>query len=225
MKYQIMCMILSFVSNFIKKFNESMDMMQLKKLSDYTFYIAEKIILNYENLLPFYIKFYEEMVKEEIKMANISSDDKVLHIGCGSIPATSIIIAKETEATIIAIDIDSYSSQKAKQFIKRNTKLNNIIIKNADGAEYPTAEFDTILISDGVKKLYNVLQNIAKTLRKNTNVIFRITILNNENFKLDDYNLTSIFKIKEIKTHKSYGNLSSILLMKNKSINSVKEDL
>ncbi len=224
MKYQVMIIILTFISNFLKNFNESMNMIKLKKIGDYTFYLAEKIILNYNQLIPFYIKFYEEMVKEEIKMANISSDDRVLHIGCGSIPATSIIIAKETGANIIAIDVDSNSSQKAKQFIKQNTKLNNIIIKNADGAEYPAAEFDTILISDGVKKLYNILQNISESLRKNTKVIFRITILNNENFKLDDYNLSSIFEIKEIKTHKSYGKLSSILLMKIKSINSVKDD-
>lgn len=215
---------LTFISNFLKNFNESMNMNKLKKLGDYIFYLAEKLILNYEKLIPFYIKFYDEMVIGEIKMATISSDDKILHIGCGSIPATSIIIAKETGANIIAIDIDSYSSQKAKKFIKQNTKLNNIIIKNADGAEYSTAEFDTILISDGVKKLYNILQNISESLRKNTKVIFRITILNNENFKLDDNNLASIFAIKEIKTHKSYGKLSSVLLMKINSINSVKDD-
>jgi precorrin-6B methylase 2 len=219
-----MSKILTFISNFLKNFNESMNMNKLKKLGDYTFYLAEKIILNYKKFIPFYMKFYEEMVIEEIKMANISSDDKILHIGCGSIPATSIIIAKETGANIVAIDIDPYSSQKAKQFIKQNTKLNNIIIKNADGAEYSTAEFDTILISDGVKKLYNILQNISESLRKNTKVIFRITILNNENFKLIDNNLASIFEIKEIKTHKSYGKLSSVLLMKINSINSVKYD-
>ena len=219
-----MSQILTLISNFLKNFNESMNMIELKKLGDYTFYLAEKIILNYKKLIPFYIKFYEEIVKEEIKMANISSDDKILHIGCGSIPATSIIITKETGANIIAIDIDSYSSQKAKQFIKQNKNLKNILIKNADGAEYSTAEFDTILISDGVKKLYNILKNISESLRKNTKVIFRITILNNENFKLDDHNLSSIFEIKEIKTHKSYGNLSSILLRKIKSINSVKDD-
>lgn len=211
--------LVTFIFKFLRNFNKCMDMGKLKKFTDYSFYIIEKIIFNFNIFIPFYFKFYEEMVNEEIKMANISSNDKILHIGCGSIPITSIIIAEKTRAKITALDIDYNSAQKAKQLVKKNTRLINIDIKKADGAEYPTSEFDIILVSDGVKKLYDILYNIGASTSKNVKVIFRKTISNNKNFNLDEHNLSKFLKIKEIRTHKSYGNLSSILLLKIKSNN------
>lgn len=205
---------LNFIYKFLRDFNKSMNMAKLKKITDYNFYILEKIILHFNRFIPFYFKFYEEMVNEEIKMADISSNDKILHIGCGPIPATSIIIAEKTSAQIKAIDIDYNSVQKAKKVIKQYIKSKNIDIKNADGANFPISDFDIILVSDGVNKLYKILYSIGVSSNKNVKVIFRKTILDNKNYNLERDDLPKFFKIKEIKTHKSYGNLSSILLLK-----------
>ena len=55
----------------------------LKNLLAFLFVIFEKIASNFEIISRNYIEIYHDVVKEEIKLANIFPNDKVLVIGCG----------------------------------------------------------------------------------------------------------------------------------------------
>ena len=83
---------------------DKFDVIAFKKIVDYLFTFSEKIIIHYPRILPFYIDYYDDIIDNEIQIAQITSETKILHIGCGSIPASIILLAKKTGAIISAED-------------------------------------------------------------------------------------------------------------------------
>ena len=90
----------------------------LKSFIDYAYIILEKIAYSFDILSSNYLQLYDELVEKEIKMAQISNKSNILIIGCGSLPATTILISIKTKANIISIDYDKKAIQKANNFIK-----------------------------------------------------------------------------------------------------------
>ena len=204
----------SFLFNFLKQSNKFFDMDKFKKFSAIIFIIFEKTVVNLDKLLPLYMRFYEEMVNDEIKIANISKEKKLLHIGSGPVPATLIIISQKTNADLTGVDIDKRSVKKSKRILKKYYASLDIKIIKKDGADLDFKDYDIILISDGVSNINQILKNIYKSVGKKTQIIFRKTIPDKENFRFNEEFLNKNFKIEKIKTHSSYGELSSIFLSK-----------
>lgn len=203
-----------FLFNFLKQSNKFFDMDKFKKFSAIIFIIFEKTVVNLDKLLPLYMRFYEKMVNDEIKIANISKEKKVLHIGSGPVPATLLIISRKTNADLTGIDIDEKSVEKSKIILKKHYASLDIKIIKKDGVDLDFKDYDIILISDGVTNINQILKNIYKSADKKTQIIFRKTISDKENFRFNEEFLNKNFKIDKIKTHSSYGELSSIFLSK-----------
>ena len=63
-------------------------------------------------------------MENEITIAKISNKDKILHVGCGPIPATSIFIVKKTNADVTSIDknLQSIKLEKGETKIEKKTR-------------------------------------------------------------------------------------------------------
>jgi hypothetical protein len=203
-----------FIYRFLKNFSNSMDMHSLKKLSDSSFILGEKILVNFPFFIEYYTRFYKEMVENEIQMTNITSKDNILHIGCGPIPATSILISEKTGAKVVAIDKALKSVKKAEYLVKNYFKSDNLEVICADGLVFPTKDFDVIILSDGINKLDEILSNISKMINCDTRIIFRKNIYSPDDLNEDNFSLARFFQVKKVCNHKSYGYLSSVLLLK-----------
>jgi precorrin-6B methylase 2 len=116
------------------------------------------------------MKLHEPSVKKEIAMADLSPTDTVLHIGCGAIPYSLIIISKETHTHVTGIDNQLQSIAKAKQFL---TGYQNIHVEQASGETYDVSAFDVILISYGIGNIEAVLKNALEKLKNNGKIILR----------------------------------------------------
>lgn len=81
---------------FFEKFGSIFPGGSFKNVMDSLFVLFEKVSINFPLIASNYLDIYQEIVKEEIDMANISSADRILVIGSGSIPSTPIILAKKT---------------------------------------------------------------------------------------------------------------------------------
>lgn len=206
----------AFLNLLLSSFSKSTDMVRLKKLSNIIFVIIEKLVVKLDKLLPFYLRFYDEMVSNEIKMANISSQDSILHIGCGSIPATSIILNQKIGSNITSIDKDPDSVKNAKHLLSKLENLENIKIACADGLSFSAENFDVIIISDGISVLDEILRKLSKFVKKNVKIIVRVNITK-PNFYIcgKPYSAVDEFAIKDMVNHSSYGKLTSILLEEN----------
>jgi precorrin-6B methylase 2 len=178
----------------------------LKGIMDFSYILFEKIAIKFNIISLSYLNLYSDIVDKEIKMAEINLNDKILVIGCGAIPSTSILISKKTNAKIIAIDKDFNAIDKAKTFLS-NIDYNEIELEYANGLNYDVNKFNVIFILYGVKNLNEVLIYLYKKIKNDTKIIVR---LNEEKNKNIFYKFHILKKVKS----KYLGQVYSYLLKK-----------
>ena len=121
-----------------------------KTLIDFSYVIFEKVAAKFNIISSNYFKMYQELVDKEIKMVGISPEDKVIVIGCGSLPITAVLVAIKTKAHVIAIDKDEIAVKKAVNYIRNHHLEDKVEIEHADVEFYPLNKFDVIYLSYGV---------------------------------------------------------------------------
>jgi precorrin-6B methylase 2 len=107
----------------------------------------------------------------EIAMAGISKDDTVLLIGCGIFPSETVLIAEVSGAKVVGIDNSKNAVKLAKKYVEQRGLTNLVTIEYGDGTAYPVSEYDSIFIAINVFPIDNVLQHLAKNMKKNTRVL------------------------------------------------------
>jgi cyclopropane fatty-acyl-phospholipid synthase-like methyltransferase len=176
--------------------------------------IVEKITIKFNKLIIDYVEFYKEMVENEIKIANISKDDKVLHAGCGSIPATSILIAKKTGAKTTGIDNNACAVEEALYCLSEIKGSDKVQIKHAEASQFPVETFDVIVVSQGVEPHVEILKYIAQSVKGDARVIFRTNSSAEGELTQNDVFLKNLFNIVKLVSHEEYGLSASALLLK-----------
>jgi len=169
-------------------------------------FLATKISFFYNLLMgwrtPIFLK--------EIKIAKVSNKDKVLHLGCGLLPATSILVAKKTKAKVIGIDNNKNFIKSTKKFVDKHGLSNLIKIEYGDGVEYPVHDFDVIFIAINVQPFDTVLKHLSLQTKKDTRIICRGMNDDIINF-IEKGELSDTFSIEAKLQHPK---TQSILLMK-----------
>ena len=157
------------------------------------------------------------MIENEITLADISKEKKVLHIGCGSIPATSILIIKKTGVQVTAIDRNPRSVNQARLCVLKTGVADKIQIVYGDGKIFPVENFDIIIISLGVKPIKEILKHIGKSMKDDAHVIFRTSSSPNGEIAKNDLFIKDIFNIDKVVAQKKNALLISIMLSKRKT--------
>ena len=175
----------------------------MKKLLDYLYYKFE-IISNYIGIFAWaYILIHKSAVIKEIELAHILQSDKVLHIGCGGIPYTALIISKEKNAKVIGIDNNPNAVKIAKEYLKNAKTFDNIEIKNGDGANYDVSHFDVIIIAYGVDEQEKILKNVLSSMNKQVRLILRKSTLEKNEHVTEIIKDISIFSKRLLLTQES----------------------
>jgi len=211
------------VSKIIQFFDHKiiikMDCHKLKFFIDIVFITSEKIFSKFNILLLLYIDNYMESIQNEIQLANISGNHKILNMGCGSIPATCILIAKETNAKITGIDKNLKSVKCAKIIISKLKLDDKVEIKHSDAMNFQLNDFDIIIIANGINPYYDVLEHVAKNMKDDAIVIFRTFSHCKGELASKDYFLNNLFILGKITSHKKSSSLISVLLYKKRKKN------
>ena len=202
------------VSFLTEKISVKFNFHKLKKFADLGFIIIEKILIKFKKLHPLYFDFYDEMVENEIKLANISKNDKILHIGGGSIPATSILLTNKIGAQVTIIDKNLRSVKQATSCISEYGVTDRIQIKHAEAKKFPVDKFDVIIVSQGIRPYRDLLKHVSQSMKADARVIFRTSSSPSGEITPNDLFLKDIFKIEKIAAQKQNGLLLSILLLK-----------
>ena len=184
-----------------------------KGLIDYAYIIFEKFACTFELISKYYLQLYDELVEKEIKMANITVKDNVLVIGCGSLPATSVLNAMKSKAKTVSIDCDSKAVENACKFVKNIGLEGTIEIKYEDGLSYPVKDYDVIYVLYGVKQQKEILEYLAKNVNGKTRIVFRTTEDSFKNLVGRDF-LTKYFDIKKSLSSNSMYTVDSYLISK-----------
>lgn len=205
----------AFLSFLLNDVSDKFDAIALKSIVDKLFIITEKIIIHFPKFLPFYINYYQDIIDQEIKLANITSKSLILHVGCGSIPASSMLLAQKTNASVVGIDRDAHAIKKAKMCIKTLHLSDKITVKKKDATKINLSSFDVILISQGIMPKQLFLQQLSKKISNNQLVILRSF---SQHQSLDDHDnfLKDYYFIKDIFCHTTHGSTTSVILQKKK---------
>jgi hypothetical protein len=186
----------------------------LKKFSDYIFIFLEKIVVKFPSFLSAYILYYEDIVDNEIKLAFITRNDFVLHIGCGSLPATSLLIVKDIGAHTIGIEKDPSSVHDAQYCVTVLHQEHLLQIHQANALDYPMGSSTVIIVSQGIEPRYEVLAHIAHTMKPGTRILFRTFSSSTGEITPQDRILATLFTVGATALHPQHGLLMSILLTK-----------
>ena len=144
-----------------------------KKIIDWLYYFFEFFGNHNMFFAKMYIYYHKSSVLKEIKLADLKSTDRILHIGCGAIPYTSIILSEETNARIVVIDRQKKVVDHAKKFVKRLGLENKIIIQKQSGETIDISKFNVVFLSYGVIDTDGVLKNVFEKIEKNGKIILR----------------------------------------------------
>jgi len=107
----------------------------------------------------------------EIKLAKVTSDDKILLIGGGFLPSESMTIVETTDTKVVTIDNNITACKNAEKFVKKKNLSDKIIIENADGRDFPVNDFNVIFIAISVWPINDVFKNLSKNLKKNSRIL------------------------------------------------------
>jgi protein-L-isoaspartate O-methyltransferase len=186
----------------------------LKGLMDIVFIVFEKIGSKFDVIGQIYLKLYHDIVAKETALVHLSKKDKALVIGGGSLPATPVLLALSTDATIVSIDRDRTAVKEATQYVRTHHLEKNLSIVYADGLHYPVQLYDVIFVLYGVKQPETMLQHIAGQITEKTRVVLRV--ITDAHGALTDktIDVTEHFIIKDRVRTETLGSFESLLLMK-----------
>jgi precorrin-6B methylase 2 len=186
----------------------------LKNIMDFGFVLIEKVGCKFEAISDLYLKLYNDIVTKEIAMAQISSQDSVLVIGSGSLPATPALIAQNTHAHVVSIDKDSTAVKEATQYVRSHHLKQFLTIHCADGLTYPVEQFTVIVVLYGVKQPAIVLKYLASRINQNARIILRMITDSHGDLTDKTIDLSQSFQIKDQVHSETLGSFDSFLLKK-----------
>lgn len=152
----------------------------------------EKLMYNHPALFRLYAVPYSKVVRREIVLAGITSEDVVLNVGFGSLPFTAVHIAESTGAKVYAIDNDPKAVKCANELVDKLGLSRNIKVLEADGKETISIEFDIAVLALHVEPKSEVLKNLLPRSK----VIMRIPRKSLErSYGLDSIPYTSLGQV------------------------------
>ncbi len=133
----------------------------------------EKISLNHRLLFSLYSFPYFGVLRREINLARITSDDVVLNIGCGAMPFTALYVSKITGAQVIAIDNDPQVICQAKQTVSYWNMADRITIMFADGKDVEGIFFTKAIVALQALPKREILKNLTESNVSGATLLFR----------------------------------------------------
>lgn len=118
------------------------------------------------------VLYYGRLVRKEITLADIGSEDRVLFIGGGATPLSALLIAQATGAAVTAIDNDAVVIGRAGKYLKRFGKA-PVRLEHAEGAALALDGYTVIIVARQVVPSAEVLRHILNKSAHGVRILFR----------------------------------------------------
>jgi precorrin-6B methylase 2 len=175
----------------------------IKEILDYLYFIYEYLFSHILFFSTLYLIFHKNAVEKEIFYFHLSQSDRILHIGCGAIPYTLILISRELKAYVLGIDHKKKIVNIANKFLKKNNLVNKCRIVVGEGNQYSVSDFNVIIISYGVENQDLVLKHVFNSMQDNARIILRKSTTDKNEYLNSIVNNFSIQKIRLLLTQES----------------------
>lgn len=125
-------------------------------------------------LVKLYGLYYKNIVKNEVKLADIKNCDKVLCIGGGPIPSTAIEVVNLTDANVHVIDMDGDAVACARDLVKRLGLNHKIVVDQGRGEDVDLSPYNVIHVALQVSPKEAVLKHIWSNCKMGARIIVRM---------------------------------------------------
>ncbi len=116
--------------------------------------------------------FYERLVQEEVELAGVKAGDRVLHVGCGAFPFTTLALA-ERGCVVVGIDRDEQAVAAARRVVSQKGLDGHVEIRHGTGESVDCADFNAVWVSLHVTPRDEVIHNCLTSLRPKGKLVLR----------------------------------------------------
>jgi len=120
-----------------------------------------------------YTAFFRRMTINEFRMADIQPGHRVLHVGCGSVPNTLLILAEAYEASYAGLDRDTSAVARAREMVRDYELDEHVTIEEGDALAVDYAGFDLIILSLGVEPRNAILAAMRNGMEDDAKIVAR----------------------------------------------------
>ncbi|MEI7024166.1 nicotianamine synthase family protein [Paenibacillus sp. y28] len=157
----------------IKRFSE-----QLRETSNQALCSMEKYqsirALEQKTNMSQYIANLAHSVKEELQHYGICSTSKVLFVGSGAFPLSALTIARETNADVLCLDIDSEAITLGKKVAEATGLQERVQFSQNRLTELSFMKEAThVMIASLVENKHEVLEELKHSIKADTRVMVR----------------------------------------------------
>lgn len=138
--------------------------------------VGERMALCLPLCLALLSLYYRDRVEKELHVANVKCGDRVLCIGGGPCPFTSIHIHKLTGAHITVIDNNIHAVRAGTKLIKDLGLLSAITFLHAEGTTVDIVGYTLVHVAAQVTPRADVIRHIQRQSTPHTRILVRGTL-------------------------------------------------
>lgn len=116
--------------------------------------------------------FYADLVKNEIQLAQIEPGMKIMHVGCGPFPMTSICLAR-SGCSVTGVDLCPESIRRAEKAVAEHKLTDRITFFTGCGSELDYSGYDAVWFSLHVNPIHKAIQKALGSLDYGAKIVFR----------------------------------------------------
>ncbi len=118
--------------------------------------------------------YYRGMVRREVRLANITSKDRVLVVGGGPCPHTAILIHKLTGATVTAVDNDFVCVKSAIRLINRLGLADRVRILHRNGLSLSTEHYTVVILALQLSPKLEIIRSLERQAKPGDRILIRL---------------------------------------------------
>lgn len=126
-------------------------------------------------VLQSYLQRFDSIAKQEILLSNMKETDRVLFIGGGAFPITSINYVRYANADVSCVERIPEVKATADQVVSSLKLENKLHVILEDGQKINCSSFDVIIVGVLARPKKAIIENILLHAKKNARVLCRTT--------------------------------------------------
>lgn len=143
------------------------------KISNFFWKIIDILSCKIQKIGKIYDKLIMKEYLRETEIFEISKSKRILHIGCGSYPITSVTLSSINDGEIVGIDKSLSAITRATKIISNKNLGDRVSVKYGDGSNFPLEGFDTIVVSSCSIPKYKILEHLFEDAPSNCKIVVR----------------------------------------------------
>lgn len=127
------------------------------------------------NITHPYLSRYRRLIEREVRLADVSRRDRVVWMGSGPLPTSSIFLTSLTGCHIDCLDLDSNAVQTSKNIVNLLRLDDKIRVFESRGEEWDLSDYTVVIVGILANPAIDIIHNIIRTGMKDARIVVRST--------------------------------------------------